>query len=105
MRPWYVCPGRRPGGRLVMRRRAPGEHIERLRFDRPGGFEELRRRAARWAADHLAALRGADPEMPGELDDRAADNWRPLLAIADLVGREWPEKRAAGGAGAVGQRQ
>jgi hypothetical protein len=82
---------------VAMRRRAPGEHIERLRFDRPGGFEELRRRAARWAADHLAALRGADPEMPGELDDRAADNWRPLLAIADLAGREWPEsaRRAA----------
>ena len=28
--------------------------------------------------------------MPGELHDRAADNWRPLLAIADLAGGEWP---------------
>jgi hypothetical protein len=60
-------------------------------------LRELRRRAARWAADHLATLRAADPAMPGELDDRAADNWRPLLAIADLAGGEWPEsaRRAA----------
>ena len=29
--------------------------------------------------------------MPIELNDRAADNWRPLLAIADLAGGEWPQ--------------
>ncbi len=82
---------------VPMRRRAAGEQVERLRLDRPGGFEDLRRRAARWAADRLGELRGADPEVPGELGDRAADNWRPLLAIADLAGGEWPEwaRRAA----------
>jgi len=30
-----------------MLRRAAGEHVERLRLDRAGGFEDLR--AARWA--------------------------------------------------------
>jgi Protein of unknown function (DUF3631) len=89
---------------VPMRRRAAGEHVERLRLDRPQGFEDLRRRAARWAADRLGELRGADPEVPGELGDRAADNWRPLLAIADLVGGEWPERarraaRALSGSG------
>jgi hypothetical protein len=44
----------------------------------------------RWAADSFEALRAADPVMPNELNDRAADNWRPLLAIADLAGGEWP---------------
>jgi hypothetical protein len=73
---------------VPMRRRAPREPVERLRLDRPGDFEDLRRRAARWAADHLAELRAADPDLPGDLGDRAADNWRPLLAIADLVGDE-----------------
>ena len=82
---------------VPMRRRAAGEHVERLRLDRADGFEDLRRRAARWAADRLGELRGADPEVPGELGDRAADNWRPLLAIADLAGGEWPgrARRAA----------
>jgi hypothetical protein len=48
--------------------------------------------AAGGAADHLAELRAADPEVPAELGDRSADNWRPLLAIADLAGGEWPQR-------------
>jgi len=31
-------------------------------------------------------LRGADPEVPNSVFNRAADNWRPLLAIADVAG-------------------
>ena len=30
--------------------------------------------------------------MPDGLHDRAADNWRPLLAIADLAGGLWPDR-------------
>src|SRR4051794_1584006 len=35
--------------------------------------------------------------MPSALDDRAADCWRPLLAIADSLGGTWPDaaRRAA----------
>lgn len=77
---------------IPMRRRAPDEQIERLRLDRPGAFSELCRRAARWAADRLVDLRAADPDVPPEISDRAADNWRPLLAIADLAGDEWPQR-------------
>lgn len=77
---------------IPMRRRAPDEQIERLRLGRPGVFVELCRRAARWAVDRLAELRAADPEVPSEISDRAADNWRPLLAIADLAGGEWPRR-------------
>src|SRR5262249_27692909 len=32
-----------------------------------------------------------DPTIPDSLNDRAADCWRPLLAIADLAGGSWPE--------------
>jgi hypothetical protein len=77
---------------IPMRRRASREHVERLRLDLPGAFEQIRRRATRWSADHLAELRSNDPEVPAELSDRAADNWRPLLAIADLAGGEWPRR-------------
>jgi hypothetical protein len=77
---------------LPMRRRAPGEALERLRRERLArGLELLRRRAARWGADHWEALRAADPPVPPELDDRQADNWRPLLAIADRAGGAWPD--------------
>ena len=30
-----------------------------------------------------------DPEMPGELRGRQADNWRPLIAVADACGPAW----------------
>jgi hypothetical protein len=37
-------------------------------------------------------LRMARPDIPVELSDRQADICEPLLAIADLVGGEWPER-------------
>ncbi len=33
--------------------------------------------------------------MPDMLDDRAQDNWRSLIAIADLVGGDWPARARA----------
>src|SRR5215475_5569841 len=76
---------------LPMRRRAPGEAVDRIRrTELQRQLDPLRRRAVRWVADHLAALRTADPAVPDELDDRQADNWRPLLAIAEAAGGVWP---------------
>lgn len=75
-----------------MQRRAPGEVLTRLRADRLEDLQPLAQRAARWAADYLDALSDADPNVPRELNDRAADNWRPLLAIADAVGGVWPAR-------------
>lgn len=78
---------------IPMRRRAPAERVERFRADRiDDTFEPYRQSLARWAADHLDELRKADPVVPEELHDRASDNWRPLLAIADLAGGDWPER-------------
>src|SRR5215831_492170 len=78
---------------LPMRRRAPGETVERIRRDGLlRRLQPLRRRAARWVADHLAALQVADPPVPAALHDRQADNWRPLLAIADAAGGGWGDR-------------
>ena len=77
---------------LPMRRRRPDEALRRLRLDRLDGLTMLQRQAWRWAQDHLDQLRDADPDIPTGLDDRAADNWRPLLAVADLAGGPWPER-------------
>jgi putative DNA primase/helicase len=33
-----------------------------------------------------------DPETPAGVFNRAADNWRPLLAIAAVAGGEWPAR-------------
>ena len=76
---------------VALRRRLPSEKITRFRDDRVDHLHELRRRVARWAADNSQQLRTADPEMPIELHDRACDNWRPLIAIADIAGGKWPK--------------
>lgn len=76
---------------VPMRRRLPNEKVERFRLDRPQG-STLARKATRWAADNLARLSDADPAIPEQLGDRAADNWRPLLAIADAAGGDWPTR-------------
>jgi hypothetical protein len=76
---------------VSMRRRTAGEHVTRLRQDRIGAdCADLRQQAARWTDDHLDVLQHADPDVPDGLHDRAADCWRPLLAIADAAGGRWP---------------
>ena len=75
---------------LPMKRKKPNERVAKLRGRDTDEFLELRRKARRWADDNVAALKEACPSIPEVLNDRAADNWEPLLAIADLAGNEWP---------------
>jgi putative DNA primase/helicase len=75
-----------------LRRRRPDEPVESLRLDHAGELDALARKAARWAADHKGEFAASDPQMPGGIYNRAADNWRPLLSVADLAGNVWPER-------------
>jgi hypothetical protein len=79
---------------IRMRRRAPGEQVDpyRTRRDAPP-LHQLRDRLTGWAREHLKELHHAAPVMP--LEDRAADTWEPLIAIADLAAGEWPERARA----------
>ena len=77
---------------IEMRRKTAAERVTPLRLDRLGHLEQLQRQAARWAEDNVHAVRQADPQMPTTLHGRAADNWRPLIAIADLAGERWAER-------------
>jgi len=76
-----------------MRRRASTETIEsfRRRFHVREGTT-LRLRLEAWATMHIDELERAQPDMPVGIADRAADVWEPLLAVADLVGGEWPSR-------------
>jgi putative DNA primase/helicase len=81
--------------KVALRRRRRDETVERLRLDRLDVLAPLAHQVARWAAYSVKVLRVADPEIPAELHDYAADNWRPLFAIADEAGGEWPERARA----------
>jgi hypothetical protein len=74
---------------LRMRRRAPHERVEpfRHRLNAAEGHD-LRDELANWAATIEEAANGARPETPPGIEDRNADVWQPLLAVADAaVGR------------------
>ncbi len=77
---------------VELRRMALGENVEPLRGDRLDHLKPLAGQAGRWAADHEAELREADPAMPGGLTGRRADNWRHLLAIAEVAGGKWLDR-------------
>jgi hypothetical protein len=44
-----------------------------------------------WAGEVVGRAEQARPEMPPGVEDRSADCWEPLLAVADLVESDWPE--------------
>lgn len=77
---------------IRLRRRRHDERVAPFRADRTPDLDRLARMAVRWATDNMAALTDADPIIPSAITDRAADNWRPLLAIADAAGGEWPAR-------------
>jgi len=81
---------------IRMRRRAPDERIEafRRRVHAPQG-EALCRRLAGWAATIRDEATEARPDMPAGVEDRNADMWEPLLAVADIAGGSWPGRARA----------
>ena len=77
---------------VTLQRKPKVAIVARLRKRDSDEFASLRRQAARWATDNFEKLTDPDPDIPEVLNDRAADNWRPLLAIADLAGSRWPQR-------------
>lgn len=72
-----------------LRRKLPHEEVDRIRYAEPGLFDVLRSKLARFAEDYSDQVRQARPPLPNSLNDRAQDNWEPLLAIAMTAGEEW----------------
>jgi len=76
---------------IALHRRGPAEQISRFRMRRDA--PPLRDRGERlgvWVAPQIEVLKEAEPEMP--VEDRAADAWEPLFAIANAAGSDWPHK-------------
>jgi len=76
---------------IMLRRKTSTDKLKPLRLEALHvRGEDLKARCSRWAMDNAAHLTSDPPDVPACLNDRAADNWRPLLAIADQIGGSWP---------------
>jgi hypothetical protein len=71
-----------------MQKRAGAERVQqwRERESRPQA-QRLGARIAEWSQTALSFI--GDPEIPDGVEDRAADLWEPLLAVAGLAGEFW----------------
>jgi hypothetical protein len=66
--------------------RFDSRHVERE--------QELCRKLARWCADNRERIEACEPKLPDSAYNRIADNWRPLFAIAEVAGGDWPQRCA-----------
>jgi hypothetical protein len=80
---------------IVLQRKLAGEQAQPLRQKHLQPIAEpLRERLQTWAESAAPVLEESDPlPVAGLNDDRAAEGWEPLLAIAELAGPKW-EARA-----------
>lgn len=74
---------------LELRRKLPHEKRDKQRHLDSEVTDSIKSRLARWADDHIDALKEARPALPQMINDRSQDNWEGLLAIASLVGDDW----------------
>jgi Protein of unknown function (DUF3631) len=72
-----------------MRRRHEGERVEpyRRRIHAAEGYQ-IRDMTAAWAASATINW----PKLPPGIQDREADVWEPLIAVAEAIGAQWPER-------------
>jgi hypothetical protein len=84
------------GIEIRMKRKTDAEPVERFRrrLADPQAAP-LREQSQAWAQDHAATLHDAEPDLPAALNDRAAEAWESLFAIADLAAGGWPERARA----------
>jgi len=88
-----------------LRRRAPDETVEPFKECRVAAeAAPLREALAEWV-DAVGGdqLTEAEPAMPDGVEDRAAEIWEPLLAVADAAGGHWPDTARAACTHFVGQ--
>lgn len=78
---------------IVMRKRTAFTPVARLHQRTVRHESQVPRMLlVRFGAQNVSKLGYARPSIPNELDDRAADVWEPLLAIADVIGGTWPAR-------------
>ena len=75
---------------VTMQRKKPQDTVERFGQDIRKSLELVRRKLDRWRNDLPERLPEVEPLQTN--NDREADNWMPLLTIAEMAGDTWPQR-------------
>ncbi len=74
---------------ISLRRKLSNEFAERLNIKLFEALKPLRQKIKKWADDNTEQLKTNRPQVPNINNDRAADNWFPLFAVAVTLGDKW----------------
>lgn len=78
---------------IEMKKRTSKERVQPYRERSvKAEVEPLIRGLAQWAQDDACSLAGVYPDMPRGVEDRPAEVWESLIAIADQAGGQWPKR-------------
>lgn len=91
-------PDRALADRCITLRMHPATEAEDARLAREATgevSEVVQGRLADWMDREGGSLGEARPEMPEGFRGRTRDKWRPLLAVAELAGGNWPARARA----------
>ena len=96
-KPWDTVASRSIPVRLARATRREGEKLRKvIGAAIADEFAPIRQQCVRWTRDHHDDLaRSTHPMVPGTLNAREGDIWRPLIAIADRAGGRWVQRSRA----------
>ena len=77
---------------VFMKRKTVDQIVADIRHKDEAMFEKLCQKIKRWTTDNANDFQGKKPAPVEGINDRANDNWEPLLAIAELAGENWIAK-------------
>jgi putative DNA primase/helicase len=81
--------------KVRLERAKPSELRERFDLRHTQREQVLCQKIVRFCADNRALFEASDPALPALATNRLADNWRPLFAVAEVVGGDWLQRAAA----------
>jgi len=73
---------------IPLRRKRASEKVDSIRNISGDEFRLLKSKILRWTSDNAAQISMRKPALNGISNDRAIDNWEPLIAIANQLGEK-----------------
>jgi len=78
---------------IQLQRKRVDEKTAKLPINFDSNSHPLYQKMLRWSSDHHTQLKNHQLQaLPKSQNDRALDNWTPLLSIAEIIGGDWPQK-------------
>lgn len=74
---------------IVMKRKLKNQTVELIRHKDEDLFAVVCQKLKRWSEDNAETFQQIRPDRIDVINDRANDNWEPLLAVASMAGEEW----------------